>query len=133
MIQECHAWQTLEELQSSCLDQGMEQPLGEAVDPSQTQQARADERNHALAPINLLTRFSSKGGHRRSVDKNGPDADSITHAPDVDTDNEQLETVALSSGRMHVNDEQSCRPVGKHSRQRERKQGPQRQLIHSGM
>ena len=141
----CHDWKTVEELENSLLDQ---QQLSRYVDCTETQQTRPNKRKHALAPINLLTTFSSEGGARRLVHEGVPatasdahfapddssDADSDARSQstsDMDTDNEPLETRGTRLFGLRMSGPDSRR-AGKCPRQRVRKQGPQRRLIHPG-
>lgn len=109
----------------------MEQP-SKAADRNKTQQARANERNHALGRTNLVKRFSSEGGLRRLLHEYAPDAVSDAHAAltdsltihldalsqptsDVDTDHDPLKTRGLRLFHLHLSG-QSNRQAEGHAR-----------------
>ena len=134
MPRKCHNWKTVEELENRLLDQ--QQPSG-AVDSIKTQQARPNKRNHALAPINLITRFSSEEGVKRllpdgaletasdthSAPDDSSDADSDAHsqsASDMGTDDEPLETRGIRLFGLRRSEPDSRR-AGKCPRRRVRK------------
>lgn len=149
MPQQCHQWETLEELKTdTLLDQDTEQSVYEAADSSGTQQARAHQRNKALATRDLVSAFSSNGVSRRLMYGDAPDAASdAPSAPDdtsdsdssaqslpasaADSDDELLETRGFRLFRLRIS-EQNHRRAAKHARRRICKQGPQRRLIHPG-
>ena len=149
MPQQCHHWETLEELKTySLLGHYVEQPPYEAADSSWTQQARAVQRKQALATMDLGSAFSSNGVPRRLLFGEAPDAasdapsapedssdsDSSAQslpASDVDTDDELLETRGFRLFRLRIS-EQNHKHAAKYPRRRIHKQGPQRRLIHPG-